>query len=61
VAVDLSFLGAGSFSAEIHRDGPNADRAAVDYVREERTVSSKDRLQVHLAPGGGFAARFTPR
>ncbi|MDR1416533.1 MAG: glycoside hydrolase family 97 protein, partial [Prevotellaceae bacterium] len=34
VEVDLSFLGEGSFSAEIFRDGINADRAARDYVKE---------------------------
>jgi alpha-glucosidase len=56
--LDLSFLGPGAFKAEIHRDGPNADRAGVDYVRETRTVSAGDRLRVHLAPGGGFAARI---
>ena len=57
--VDLSFLGPGSFEAEIYRDGPNADRVGVDYVREVKPVSSADRLKLHLAPGGGFAMRIT--
>ena len=61
VEVDLSFLGGGEFAADIYRDGPNADRAGVDYTREQRTVTAKDRVQVHLAPGGGFAARIVPR
>jgi alpha-glucosidase len=55
--IDLSFLGAGSFKAEIHRDGPNADRAGVDYTREIKTVTSSDHLRIHLAPGGGLAVR----
>ncbi len=59
--VDLSFLGPGRWNAEIHRDGPNADRAAVDYVRETRTVSADQRLRINLAPGGGWAARITAR
>lgn len=59
--VDLSFLGAGSFHADIHRDGPNADRIGIDHVRDQRDVTSADRLRIHLAPGGGFAARITPR
>ena len=59
--VDLSFLGSGSFEADIYRDGPNADRAGVDYVREKRPVSSADLLRIHLAPGGGWAARITVR
>ncbi|MBM3907317.1 MAG: glycoside hydrolase family 97 protein [Gemmatimonadetes bacterium] len=61
VPLDLSFLGAGSFSLELFRDGPNADRAGVDYVREVRDISAADRLTLHLASGGGFAARITPR
>jgi len=59
--VDLSFLGAGTFDADLYRDGPNADRAGVDYVRETRAVTAADRLKVHLAPGGGFAARLRGR
>ncbi len=64
--VPLSFLGdpstalgAGAWEAEIFRDGPNADRAAVDYAREKRVVGSTDRLRIHLAPGGGWVARIT--
>ena len=56
--VDLSFLGSGRFEADTYRDGPNADRAGVDYVRERRLVSGGDRLRIHLAPGGGWAARL---
>jgi alpha-glucosidase len=59
--VDLSFLGTGSFSAEIFRDGANAHRAAVDYAREEKAVTGADRLPIHLAPGGGWVARIMPR
>jgi alpha-glucosidase len=58
--VDLSFLGSGAWRAEIFRDGPNADRVGVDYVREVRDVSAADRLRIHLAPGGGWVARITP-
>ena len=59
--VDLSFLGAGAFDAELFRDGPNAARAGVDYVREARSVSAGERLTIHLAPGGGLAARIVGR
>jgi len=61
IELDLSWLGAGAFVADLYRDGPNADRAGVDYVREKRPVTSGDRMAIHLAPGGGFAARITPR
>jgi alpha-glucosidase len=56
--VDLSFLGAGSFDADTYRDGANAHRAGTDYVREKRPVTAADRLQLHLAPGGGWVARI---
>jgi alpha-glucosidase len=59
--IELSLLGGGGWSAEIFRDGPNADRAAVDYVRETRAVAGLDRLKIHLAPGGGWVARLRPR
>ena len=52
-------LGAGGWEADIYRDGPNADRAAVDYAREKRTVGPADRLSIHLAPGGGWVARIS--
>ncbi len=35
----------------------NADREATDYKKEVRTVTSKDKLNVQLAPGGGWTAR----
>jgi alpha-glucosidase len=59
--VPLDFLGQGAWEADIYRDGPNADRAGVDYAREKRPVSSTDRLRIHLAPGGGFVARIVGR
>lgn len=60
ITVDLSFLGAGSFEAEIFQDGVNADRDATDYKRIVRKVSSGDKLTVHLMNGGGWAARIYP-
>ena len=61
LTLDLAFLGPGSYDAEIFADGPNADRAAVDYSRSQRRVTSAEKMTVHLAPGGGFAARFVRR
>jgi alpha-glucosidase len=68
LTVALSFLGdpstplgASGWEADIYRDGPNADRAAVDYAREKRAVSPADRLSIHLAPGGGFVMRLTKK
>jgi hypothetical protein len=33
----------------------------VDYAREQKDVTTQDRVQVDLAPGGGFVARIVPR
>ncbi|PSL42863.1 alpha-glucosidase [Chitinophaga niastensis] len=56
VITDLSFLPPGTHHITLFRDGINADRNATDYKKEERTVTSQDKLSIHLAPGGGFAA-----
>ena len=58
-----AFLPAGRYRVEIFRDGPNADRAARDYVHETQTVSvsaTQHTLTVHMAPGGGWTAIFSP-
>ena len=61
IELDLSWLGAGAFTADVFRDGPNAGRAGVDYERAELALTSGDKLILRLASGGGFAARITPR
>ncbi|HLP16633.1 MAG TPA: glycoside hydrolase family 97 protein [Bacteroidota bacterium] len=58
LTLDCSFLGEGRYKAVIFKDGINADRDATDYQKEQRTVSAHDTLTIHLAPGGGCAARF---
>lgn len=57
--LDLSFLGEGTWQAEIFEDGPNADRAPEDYRTSSKNVLSNSRLKAALAPGGGFTARLT--
>lgn len=56
--LDLSFLGEGTFKAEIFKDGVNADRAGRDYKKEIITIPANKKLQIKMAPGGGFAARI---
>ncbi|OFY63860.1 MAG: Retaining alpha-galactosidase, partial [Bacteroidetes bacterium RBG_13_42_15] len=58
LTIDLSFLGAGSYEADIFMDGINASRDATDYKREIIKVLSSDKLKVSLAPGGGWAVRI---
>ena len=57
--IDLSFLGEGTFKAEIFSDGVNADRDATDYKRDTRTVTPTDKLNADMMPGGGWTARIS--
>jgi alpha-glucosidase len=58
LTLDFSFLGSGAYQAEIFRDGINADRDATDYKKETIKISAGDKLNIHLAPGGGWVARI---
>jgi alpha-glucosidase len=58
ITIDLSFLGAGEYTAEIFKDGINADRDATDYKKEAITVKSGDKINIKLMNGGGWVARF---
>ncbi|WP_426669559.1 glycoside hydrolase family 97 protein [Mucilaginibacter sp. McL0603] len=58
IKVDLSFLGDGKYKAILFEDGVNADRDGTDYTRKVITVTSKDHLDIKMASGGGWAARF---
>jgi alpha-glucosidase len=58
--LDLSFLPAGKYSMEIFQDGINADKYAQDYKLVKSNVQSGDKMKIHLAPGGGWAARIIP-
>jgi len=59
--VDLSFLPAGNFVADIYMDGVNADRWATDYRRASEEVTSGSVLKATMAPGGGWAAHIQAR
>ena len=56
----LSFLGSGSYTAEIYADAPDAASQPKNTVKESRQVDAKSVLKVKLAPGGGCAIRLKP-
>lgn len=56
--VDLSFLPAGVWKMTAFEDGVNADKQAIDYRKVSEQVTGKTTLNIHLAPGGGWVARF---
>ena len=45
-----------SGKANIFADGINADREATDYKHTYQQISAGDKLQIHLAPAGGWTA-----
>jgi len=57
--LNLSFLPAGEYIMEIFQDGINADKYAGDYKHLKTSVKSGDKMKIHLAPGGGWAARIS--
>jgi alpha-glucosidase len=60
IEIPLSFLGRGSYSAEIYADAPDAATQPKNTVREQQTVTAQTVLKAKLAPGGGYAVRLTP-
>ncbi len=55
-----SFLGEGEWEVEAFADAPDADVNAENFTRRRFTVKAGKSIMVRLAPGGGFAAKFTP-
>jgi alpha-glucosidase len=56
--LDLSFLGDGKYTAVIYQDGMNADQIASDYKTSRQTFTAQSKLQIKMAPGGGWVAHF---
>ena len=61
IEVDLNFLGEGKWQIELFRDGINANKAARDYKKEVLDLPASGKLKVHLAKGGGFAAKIVKK
>lgn len=58
IVLDFSFLGAGEYTAEIFRDGINADRDGTDYKKEEMTIKAGEKVKISMMNGGGWVARL---
>ncbi|TAE45973.1 MAG: glycoside hydrolase family 97 protein [Bacteroidetes bacterium] len=58
MSLDLSFLGPGTWEIQYCGDGVNADRYAADYTIQRLTLPEDKKLQIHLAPGGGYVAKI---
>lgn len=62
IRVPLSFLSKGPYTATIYADGPDAhyDTYPTCYQITTQQVTSRTRLKLRLAPGGGCAIIFSP-
>jgi alpha-glucosidase len=59
--ISLDFLDDGDYDMELIKDGINADLRALDYVLERTRVNKKSRLELKLAPGGGWIASINKK
>ena len=59
--VDLSFLPEGEYVVEMFIDGVNAHRAACDYKKVISEVPADRKMDVTMAPGGGFSMKIYKR
>jgi len=58
--IPLTFLGSGSFTAEIYEDASDAAKDPKHVNVRKVTVQASSTLDLKLAPGGGAAIRFLP-
>lgn len=56
--LDLSFLKEGNYTAEVYRDGANANRIASDYRKETITIPANRKLKIAMAQGGGYVMKI---
>lgn len=62
IGVDFSFLQPGvTYTAEIFRDGFDANLYADRYESDRRPVDAATELTIRMAAGGGFAIRLVPQ
>ena len=57
LVLDLGFIGSGNMT--IFRDGVNAHRNAQDYKKDSDKLPIDGKYQIHMAPGGGWAAKIS--
>ncbi|GHT41164.1 alpha-glucosidase [Planctomycetales bacterium] len=58
IKVPLDFLDEGDYTAEIYTDAPDVDTNPNHLVKQIKTVSKKDVLDLSLAANGGAAVHF---
>ena len=54
VNLDFLFLGEGTFTAQILKDGTNVERVGTDSLFETIQVTKNSKLTLKMVQGGGF-------
>ncbi len=54
--LNLDFLDSGNYTMQVWKDGKNADKHAADFAQEKLQVNSKSKINIKMAPGGGWVA-----
>ena len=57
LVLDLGFIGSGKMT--VFQDGVNAHRAARDYKKTTTELPIDGKVQIHMAPGGGWVAKIS--
>lgn len=58
LTINFAFLAEGEYTMTVFKDGVNANTEATDYKKEVIKVKAGDKINIHLAQGGGWAARI---
>jgi alpha-glucosidase len=58
--IPLSFLGTGTYDAEVYEDAADSERDPKHVSVRKQRVKASETLTLHLAGGGGCAIRFVP-
>lgn len=56
LTINLEFLGEGDWKMDVFQDGVNADRNGADFKHIGINLGGKRNVDIHMAPGGGWAA-----
>jgi len=59
--LNLGFVPSGNYDLIIYKDGVNADKAAQDFAIEKIAIPFNRKLNIHMAPGGGWVAKIVKR
>lgn len=60
LSLPLTFIGGGKFIAEVYADDPKSPNEPTKMIQGRSEVTSKDVIQIALAPAGGHVIRLTP-